>query len=135
MKHRRKDHHGFARIALEEKGWAFHSILRASGGHLLSEIHSGSAFQEFHLQPGLQVIAFGRGRVVARELELVAPFELQCDFFKGRIVRAGVCSQDRCGGQEAGCQEKERKKEVSKHGARHPGKRVHGVITCYFSMI
>ena len=64
-----------------------HAKLRLAAQHRFHHIGAGRGLNQPHVQPGVAVIALRDGGVVARELKLVPPLELQRDRHQPPIGR------------------------------------------------
>jgi hypothetical protein len=72
--------------------------IRFAAGDRLSGVDIGAALADSDVEPGVAIVPLRERRVVARELELVFPFELQGYLFeRGRRMR---CQQDQASGHD-----------------------------------
>jgi hypothetical protein len=105
LEYRRQHHHRLALLALQQQGATADTKLSAARNHLVDRVECRCGLDDADVETRLAVIALFLGGVVAGELELVSPFELQGDLFQFRRRYRRLCGQQQNGSQQ-----------------RHPGK-------------
>jgi hypothetical protein len=82
LEDRGQHHHRLADAARQQQGGVADAVLGLALHHGLQRIGAGARFQQRDIEAGVAVVALVLRGVVAGELELVLPFELDGDLFR-----------------------------------------------------
>ncbi|OFA06529.1 hypothetical protein DUPY_14080 [Duganella phyllosphaerae] len=102
LEHRGQHHHRLTERARQQQRGIAHAVLGAALGHRLHRVAARRRFEQRYVEAGIAIIALVLGRVIAGELELVLPLELDRDFF-GRARVGSVQHPCRAGCHEHAC--------------------------------